>query len=72
MKLKEGSLYPALYRLEQAKLVSGTWEGEDTGRRGARRRIYKLTRKGKRRLREGRQEWTHFVNVMTDALGATT
>ena len=72
LKLKEGSLYPALYRLEQAGLVKGKWEGEGTGRRGARRRIYKLTRKGKRRLLDGRREWKQFVVIMTNVLGATT
>ena len=72
LKLREGSLYPALYRLEQAGLVKGQWEGENTGRRGARRRFYRLTRKGKRRLCEGRQEWTDFVSVMSHVLGATS
>lgn len=71
LKLKEGSLYPALYRLDQAGLIKGKWEGENTGRRGARRRIYRLTRKGKRQLTQGRQEWTDFVRVMNSVLGAS-
>lgn len=70
LKLKEGSLYPALYRLEQAGLVKGKWEGEGSGRRGARRRLYRLTRKGNRQLAEGRQEWADFVTVMSCILGA--
>ncbi len=72
LKLKEGSLYPALYRLEEAGFVKGAWEGENSGRRGARRRLYKLTAKGKRRLAQGRQEWMDFVSIMNQALGATT
>ena len=70
LRMKEGSLYPALYRLESAGLVKGQWEGEETGRRGARRRLYRLTTKGKRRLATARQEWAHFVSVMNHALGA--
>ena len=35
LKLKEGSLYPALYRLEEAGEIAATWEREQTGRRGA-------------------------------------
>ena len=43
LRLKEGSLYPALYRLEKAGKIQGTWEEEQHERRGARRRIYHLT-----------------------------
>ena len=70
LKLKEGSLYPALYRLENAGLVKGEWEGGETGRRGARRRLYGLTTKGKRQLAKARQEWADFVSIMNHALGA--
>src|SRR6266566_3732539 len=45
LRLKEGSLYPALYRLEAAGEVAAVWEEEPHGRRGARRRIYRLTAK---------------------------
>src|SRR5262252_2578306 len=57
LRLKEGSLYPALYRLEKAGLVRSAWEDRADGRRGPRRRVYRLTRKGRRRLAAGRQEW---------------
>ena len=70
LRLKEGSLYPALYRLEQAGFVKGEWEGEGSGRRGARRRLYRLTSKGKRQLDRGRKEWVEFVSVMNRVLGA--
>ena len=72
LKLKEGSLYPALYRLDQAGFVKGQWEGEGSGRRGARRRLYRLTSKGKRELAKGRQDWADFVTIMTNVLRATT
>src|SRR4051794_36261473 len=51
LRLKEGSLYPALYRLEAAGAVKAVWETQAHGRRGARRRIYRLTAKGGRTLR---------------------
>lgn len=64
LKLKEGSLYPALYRLEAGGEVEAVWEKESHGRRGARRRIYRLTTKGKRRLQIGRGEWAEFVTTL--------
>jgi DNA-binding PadR family transcriptional regulator len=72
LKLKEGTLYPALYRMEESGLVKGQWEGETAGRRGPRRRIYRLTARGKRQLAQGRKEFTQFVQVIGGILGATT
>ena len=69
LRLKEGSLYPALYRLEEAGLVAAAWEEETKGRRGARRRFYRLTPKGKRQLAQGRAEWQHFVRVVGAIVG---
>ena len=70
LRLKEGSLYPALYRLENAGLVAAAWEEETKGRRGARRRFYRLTRKGAAALSRGRQEWQQFVKALGGILGA--
>ncbi len=70
LKLKEGSLYPALYRLEAAGEVKAAWEAGDHGRRGARRRIYQLTTKGGRKLAQGRGEWQTFVTTLSGILGA--
>jgi len=70
LRLKEGSLYPALYRLEAAGEVKAIWEAEPHGRRGARRRIYRLTAKGQRKLTEGRVEWQQFVRILGGILGA--
>ena len=63
LNLKEGSLYPALYRLEHERLVQASWE-ENPGRRGPRRRLYRLTPKGRRRLSGRRREWKRFVTVV--------
>ncbi len=70
LKLKEGSLYPALYRLENAGLIEAEWEEETKGRKGARRRIYHLTRSGNKALAKGREEWHSFVQVLGGILGA--
>jgi PadR family transcriptional regulator, regulatory protein PadR len=72
LKLKEGSLYPALYRLEAAGLVKAAWEEGETARRGPRRRIYRLTAKGGKRLEAARGEWEAFVRVIGGILGAAT
>jgi PadR family transcriptional regulator, regulatory protein PadR len=70
LKLKEGSLYPALYRLEAAGEVKADWEENQGGRRGARRRIYTLTPKGTRKLKEGRGEWQTFVSTLGQILAS--
>lgn len=72
LQLKEGTLYPALYRLERMGLVVARWEEQATGRRGPRRRAYQLTAKGRRRLAAVRGEWNHFVAILGNLLGATT
>lgn len=70
LRLKEGSLYPALYRLEKEGCLKAHWEDGQNKRRGPRRRIYKVTRKGKRKLADSRQQWVHFVSVVGGLVGA--
>ena len=72
LQLKEGSLYPALYRLEDAGLIRSSWEPAQPGKRGPRRRVYALTRKGSRRLAQGREEWVQFVGIVGGILGVQT
>ena len=72
LRLREGSLYPALYRLESSGLIRGKWEGDSTVRRGPRRRLYRLTDKGRRRLDAARVEFKQFVSVIGGILGAAT
>src|SRR5215469_9124721 len=71
LQLKEGSLYPALYRLEASKEVEVSWEKSAHGRRGARRRIYRLTPKGNRRLHQERTDWHSFVTTLNAILAGT-
>jgi len=54
LQVEEGSLYPALHRLERAKLIRGGWKLTDNGRRA---RYYRITAAGSRRLAEARQSW---------------
>jgi PadR family transcriptional regulator PadR len=62
--LPEGSIYPALYRLEGQGLVSSR-EQEVEGRR---RRIYQLTRPGRAALRDRRETWREQVRTMESVL----
>ncbi len=54
LRVEEGSLYPALHRMEGTKLIAGAWSVTHSGRRA---RVYKLTEAGKARLHEARQTW---------------
>jgi PadR family transcriptional regulator, regulatory protein PadR len=72
LTLKEGTLYPALYRLEESGLIKGAWEDDSRRGRGPRRRIYRLTPKGKRRLAKSREEFSIFAQTIGGILGATT
>jgi DNA-binding PadR family transcriptional regulator len=71
LSLKEGTLYPVLYRLEEAELLRAEWEA-DNGRRGPRRRIYHLTDKGRHDLARHREAWAQFVTIVGGILGAPT
>lgn len=54
LRVEEGSLYPALHRLERAKLISGKWVLTENGRRA---RVYTLTPAGLKRLAESESNW---------------
>lgn len=69
--LKEGTVYPVLYRLEEAGQIKGEWEAVESGRRGPRRRIYKLTAKGRRSLKQQRDHWAQFAQVINGIVGAS-
>ena len=65
--LLEGTLYPALHRLEAARLVSSSWSTEG----GRKRRVYRLTPKGTRALGERTTEWRKFSRTVDGVLGGT-
>ena len=58
---KEGTLYPALHRLEKSGLVEGKWEALPSGQQ---RKYYHITEKGLASLVEKRSSWAEFLNAM--------
>ena len=64
-ELKEGSLYPALHRLERQKLLAAYWSEHD----GRRRKYYKLTAGGRKALEARRKEWQTFAAGVNGVLG---
>jgi Predicted transcriptional regulators len=62
--LAEGTVYPALYRLERRGLVRSTWETVS----GRRRRIYRLTHRGRSELQQQTAAWRTFVRAMEAVL----
>lgn len=60
-KFKEGTLYPALHRLEKAGLITGTWQSLSNGRQ---RQYYHITAKGLSALAAERSRWQDFLNAM--------
>ena len=69
LRLKEGSLYPTLYRLEHAGLVKAQWDEQTRGRRGPRRRVYRLTARGAAALARRRAHWVEFARVIGGIMG---
>ena len=63
--LPEGTIYPALHRLEDAGLLASSWaEGE-----GRRRRVYSLTGAGAEALADERTQWRHFAAGVRAVIG---
>ncbi|HET9720166.1 MAG TPA: helix-turn-helix transcriptional regulator [Solirubrobacteraceae bacterium] len=63
LALPEGTVYPALHRLERAGLLASSWS--DTGRR---RRVYRLTSRGERELGRSRARWREFTTTIEAVL----
>ena len=62
--LAEGTVYPALYRLERQGLLESSWSDAEPRRR----RIYRLTRRGRSELAQQRRDWRGYVDAMGTAL----
>ena len=63
--LPEGTVYPVLHRLERAGLLSSKWDDE-TGRR---RRVYQLTKAGRRAMRQQTEDWLSFARTVSAVVG---
>ena len=57
LKVQQGSLYPALYRLEKEGLIAGRWAPTDTGREA---KFYALTRAGRAHLKREAASWAQL------------
>lgn len=60
-KFKEGTLYPALHRLEKAGLITGSWQMLPNGRQ---RRYYQINAKGQAELNEEKAQWQDFLTAI--------
>jgi transcriptional regulator len=65
LSIEEGSLYPALYRLEARAWVRSTWAVTDTGRRA---RFYRLTKLGRSQLAAEAESWSRLTAAVGSVL----
>ena len=68
LRVEEGSLYPALHRMEQAGWIAAKWEVTANGRRA---RIYRLTRPGERQLEDQERKWALLTRSVSRLLRFT-
>src|SRR5256885_14201142 len=67
LRIEEGSLYPALYRLEQKGFIQSEWGMTDNNRRA---RFYKLTRKGRAEMEAENESWQRLSRAVARVLKA--
>lgn len=67
LEIQQGSLYPALYRLEHQGLLASEW-GESENKRSA--KYYSLTTSGKRQLKEETRDWNRMTEIIAGVLNA--
>ena len=67
LSIEQGSLYPAIYRLEHAGLLASEWGTSDNNRKA---KFYRLTAAGKRALAKQTEEWNLFAEAVGYVLGA--
>jgi PadR family transcriptional regulator len=69
LEIPQGSLYPALYRLERHGLIAAEWGQSENNRRA---KYYTLTAAGRRRLRDETAGWNRLVTAIAAALNTTS
>lgn len=69
LEIPQGSLYPALYRLEHDGLIAAEWGQSENNRRA---KYYTLTAAGRKRLREETAGWNRLVAAIATALNTTS
>jgi PadR family transcriptional regulator PadR len=68
LQVQQGSLYPALHRLEQQGWIGATWKETETGRRA---KVYALTRAGRTQLAQELESWSRLstaINVVVSTV----
>ena len=68
IRIEEGSLYPALYRLENKGWIDAEWGLSENKRRA---KFYRLTAEGRRQLRDASGTWSNFADAVGRVLTAT-
>ena len=68
LQIEEGTLYPAVYRIEQKGWIESEWGVSDNNRRA---RFYKLTRQGRKQLAVEQSQWAHLTTAVANVLQAT-
>ena len=69
LEIQQGSLYPALYRLEHRGWIASEWGESDNNRKA---KFYRLTAPGKRRLQVEAEKWNRMSDVIAGILGTTS
>ena len=65
LQVRQGSIYPALHRLEQAGWIDSEWDASENNRQA---KYYRLTRTGRRQLTEERENWARMTDAVTRIL----
>ena len=65
LQIEDGSLYPALYRLEARELIAAEWGMSELGRRA---KFYRITPAGRKRLAASTAEWSRFASAVSKIL----
>jgi transcriptional regulator len=68
LRVEEGSLYPALNRLEDKGMIDGEWGVSENNRRA---RFYTLSSRGRQALHAEAESWNRFANAIAKVLGAS-
>ena len=69
LKVQQGSLYPALHRLENRKWLSAHWDATDSGREA---KFYSLTAQGRKQLGRETEDWARVVDAIRLVLRTTS
>jgi PadR family transcriptional regulator, regulatory protein PadR len=68
LQVKEGTLYPALHKLEKQEYIEFYWQEQE---KGPARKYYQITEEGREVLIEKTEEWQQFVHVMNKVIRRT-